>query len=277
VGEDTDSVGWNTSVSSDVRRIHVDRRWGDEPNANRFTISVPFRRHYVVLNGLAPRAGKDFQLAGDLDCDDCSGWSVECSGCQVSVREARKEFRLSTDPVIPAKNAATIIKQGFCASIPSGRTLGVSGAIGGIGGQAGTLEMVTNYNTGEVSGFASGGVQVGFNGGASANVLLGLISNLGNSNANYSGPFTNAAASVGAFGAFIGLPSAGLSNPLKIDPNGASVGGVTAGASLFGAGAATASVTYYTKPVSLGKIWSTPPGPFSVYDLSMYLVRRVCQ
>ena len=177
----------------------------------------------------------------------------------------------------PAKTAARIIKQGFCSSIPSGRTLGVSGAIGVIGGQAGTLEVVTNYNTGEVSGFASGGVQVGFNGGASANVLLVLISNLGNSIANYSGPFTNAAASVGAFGAFIGLPSAGFSNPLKIDPNGASVGGVTAGASLFGAGAATASVTYYTKPVSLGKIWSTPPGPFSVYDLSMYLVRRLCQ
>jgi len=60
VGEDTDSVGWNTSVSSDVRGIYVDRGWGDEPNANRFTISVPFHRHYVVLNGLAPRAGKDF-------------------------------------------------------------------------------------------------------------------------------------------------------------------------------------------------------------------------
>ena len=154
--------------------------------------------------------------------------------------------------------------------------MGVSGSIGIVGGEAGTLEVVSNYNTGEVSGFASGGVQVGWNGGASANLLAGFITNLGTSNANYSGPFTNAAASVGPFGGFVGLSSAGYSNPLKIDLKGAAVAGGTVGISLFSPASATASVTYYSKPLPLGNVF-TSAGPLATFDQLMYVLRRVCQ
>jgi len=165
-----------------------------------------------------------------------------------------------------------------CRLVPEGSTLGVSGAIGIVGGQAGTLEVITNYNTGEVSGFASGGLQVGFNGGLSGNVMAGLIRNLP-SNSSYSGPFTNGAASLGPFGGFVGLSSGGFSRPLNIDPHGAQVAGATLGKSGFGIASATASVTIYTKPRHLGNIWTTPSalGPAGmIANSALYGLRQLC-
>jgi hypothetical protein len=130
--------------------------------------------------------------------------------------------------------------------------------------------------TAEMSGFASGGPQVGWNGRASANFLGGFIKNPDTSNANYSGPFTNAAASIGPFGGFVGLSSAGYSNPLKINLKGAAVAGGTFGLSLFSPVSVTASVTYYSKPLALGNVFTTS-GPLATFDQLMYVLRRVCQ
>ena len=66
-------------------------------------------------------------------------------------------------------------KSKLCQMLPVGRTVGVSGSLGLIGGQTGSLQMVVDYDTGEISGFATGGLQVGWNGGASASVSAGLI------------------------------------------------------------------------------------------------------
>jgi len=46
-------------------------------------------------------------------------------------------------------------------------------------------EIVINYNSGQVSAFAYGGAQGGWNGGASASVYSGYVYGLDNSNGNY--------------------------------------------------------------------------------------------
>jgi RHS repeat-associated protein len=82
------------------------------------------------------------------------------------------------------------IKQKICSAIPSGRTVGVSGGVGGVGSVVGGGELVINYDSGQVSAFGFGGAQVGWNGGLSAAVYSGFVWGLNSSNSNYSGGFT---------------------------------------------------------------------------------------
>jgi RHS repeat-associated protein len=51
----------------------------------------------------------------------------------------------------------TAIKKKICDTIPSGRTVGVSGALGAVGSVVGGGEIVINYNSGQVSAFGFGG------------------------------------------------------------------------------------------------------------------------
>jgi hypothetical protein len=153
----------------------------------------------------------------------------------------------------------------------------VSGAIGGVGSDVASFESVVNYNTGEISGFASGGVGVGWNGGAQGSVNGGFIFNLGDSNASYKGPFTNGSASVGPVGIFTGLSSGGLNNPVDFNFGGPNVVGVSAGLSVIDAfPIGGGSVTYYTEPVPMGNIFSNPSAT-SVLDYVMYAARQVCR
>jgi len=59
----------------------------------------------------------------------------------------------------------------------------------GVGG-----ELVVNYDSGQVSAFAFGGFQVGWNGGVSGSAYTGFVWGLNGSNSNYSGGFTGVAA-----------------------------------------------------------------------------------
>jgi RHS repeat-associated protein len=74
------------------------------------------------------------------------------------------------------------IKQKICGVIPSGRTVGASGALGLLGGPTGGGEVVINYNSGQSSAFAFGGAQVGWNGGASGSVFTGFVYGLNGNN-----------------------------------------------------------------------------------------------
>jgi len=139
------------------------------------------------------------------------------------------------------------------------------------------LEVVTNYNTGEISGFASGGLQVGFNGGFSGNVIAGNIYNLGTSNSNYSGPFTTAAGSLGTFGGFASCTARGVTSPFCVK-GAPSVLGVSAGKSGFGPASLTASATSYSKPLPLGNIKTNGfASPLAMTDLLMFAARQLCQ
>lgn len=46
------------------------------------------------------------------------------------------------------------LKKTVCGWLPSGRTMGVSAGAGNIGGAVGGLEVVLNYDSGQISGFA---------------------------------------------------------------------------------------------------------------------------
>ncbi|MBZ5509463.1 MAG: hypothetical protein LAO78_28765 [Acidobacteriia bacterium] len=144
-------------------------------------------------------------------------------------------------------------------------------------------EIVFNYNTGEVSAFAFGGSQWGWNGGVSGSISTAFIHNLGDKNSNYSGPFTGLSFSVptpipgvGA-GATAAATSEGASGPLKIDPKGAYSQGISIGGALAGKYGGGFSVTRYSKPFALGNFLYNPLAPgVSPIDYAMYLLRRPC-
>jgi hypothetical protein len=159
-----------------------------------------------------------------------------------------------------------------CSAIPSGRTEGVSGGLGGVGSVGGGGELVFNYNSGQVSAFGFGGVQVGWNGGASGSIYTGFVYGLNSSNSNYSGGFTgfNVGDGLGIFGA---SSSGGLSGGTGgLAPNGAvTAGGISLGGGLLGGLAGGATATNYTNPLQLGKLWAFDP-----LDALLYAARQLC-
>ena len=81
-------------------------------------------------------------------------------------------------------------RNAFCSGIPSGRLASVGGAMGAVGAVSGSISQVVNYDSGQVSDFATGGLQLGWNGAASGSVSAGFtFGNLGDSNSNFSGKF----------------------------------------------------------------------------------------
>ena len=106
-------------------------------------------------------------------------------------------------------NSLIRLKQKICSAILSGRTFGVSGGLGGVGSVGGGGEVVINYNSGQVSALGFGGVQVGWNGGASGSAYTGFVYGLNDSNSNYSGGFTGVNGSAGYEG-FVARSSGGL-------------------------------------------------------------------
>ncbi len=166
------------------------------------------------------------------------------------------------------------IESSICSTLPQGRTFGISGSVGGVGGQTGSVEIVINYNTGEMSGFASGGLLAGWNGVAQASVSSGFIYGaLNGDNSGYSGGFSAFQGGDGP-GFFRASSSGGLTGGVSgMIPD----GNVTAAGASFGVSAIPLptggfSVTNYTKPLSLGRsraLWSP-------IDYLFYWARRGC-
>jgi RHS repeat-associated protein len=155
------------------------------------------------------------------------------------------------------------VKQRVCSAIPEGRTIGVSGGIGGIGGQTGSLELVVNYRSGQVSGFASGGFQFGWNGVAQGSVTTGVINgDLRADNSGYKGAFNSVSFNPAVLGGYASASSGGGTN----------VVGGSAGLNLLGTPTLTISRTYYTKPLSLGKYWALA----NPVDLGFFFAKQAC-
>jgi RHS repeat-associated protein len=165
------------------------------------------------------------------------------------------------------------LKNAVCSAIPSGRTTGVSEALGAVGSVEYTAEVVTNYNTGETSGFVSGGMQGGWNGGAQATVFTGFIYGLGSSNSNYSGGFTTLSGGAG-LGGFISKSSGGLNGKASgIVPSGkVTVVGASVGSSLIPGPTGGVAVTNYSDPPPMGNL--SPSNPL---DLAFYAARQACK
>lgn len=181
------------------------------------------------------------------------------------------------------------VKRAYCSALPEGRTEGVAGTLGIIGGATGSVERLVNYNTGEVSGFVSGGFQGGYNGGASVSIETGFVYNLGNSNSAYSGGFTTASASYAtpvpftSVGVFTSASSGGFSSTpasaINFSPGGAKVVGISTSAALFGRYGFGVSATNYSQPIALGNMLTNPASsPLAeILDVALYVSRQVCQ
>jgi hypothetical protein len=165
------------------------------------------------------------------------------------------------------------LKSAVCSALPSGRTTGASGGLGGIGSLGGGGEVVVNYNSGQVSAFGFGGLQVGWNGGASGPIYTGFVYGLNNSNSNYSKGFTGANGGY-VLGGFAASSSGGLTGGASgLAPNGqVKTGGVSFGASLIPTPTGGVTATNYTKPLQLGKFWA-----FGPTDFALYVARQVCK
>jgi hypothetical protein len=149
------------------------------------------------------------------------------------------------------------IRRALCRAVPRGRVSGASGTLGLVGGPTGGVELVQNYRSGQISGFAFGGAQVGWNGGAGANGYTGFVWGLNDSNSNYSGGFSGVNGQ-NAVGLNVQSSSGGLTGSAReLIPNPREVTSValTAGGSLIPTPTGGASVTNYTRPLQLGKWW----------------------
>jgi len=167
-----------------------------------------------------------------------------------------------------------------CAAAPNGGVQGISGSLGGIGGPTGALEIVTNYRTGQVSGFAAGGVSVGWNGGASASGYQGYAWGLAGDNSNYKGGFTSATISAGSPIAHVGpqftlsSSSGGVTGtPQQMMPNGqVTTATVGLNASIIAPPVSVnAAVTNYTAPSQIGNFMLMSPG-----NIGPFALNQVC-
>jgi RHS repeat-associated protein len=171
--------------------------------------------------------------------------------------------------------ANNTLSQKICSAIPSGRTTGASGGVGGVGSPGGGGELVVNYNTGQVSAFAFGGLQVGWNGGVSGSVYTGFVWGLNGSNSNYSGGFTGVNGGAG-LGGFAESSSGGLTGGTSgLAPNGnVNAAGISLGGGLLGGFSGGVTATNYSNPAQLGKFWGFGLNPV---DWLLYAARQVCK
>lgn len=194
-----------------------------------------------------------------------------------------------SDPSGMDKNPG--FKQRLCSVLPQGRTMGFSGVFSSfLGGVTGGGEILYNYNTGEVSAFAEGGVVgPGWAGWLTGGPSLGFVQNLGDSNSNYSGPFSNVTGGVGPVSLTISATSGGFRGPLSFPSNGV-VSASVSFTPLSGLPAPVSgypSVTYYSNPMALGNFLNgTAPGdsftdPISainnLFDDTMFSLRQLCK
>ncbi|MGA7615720.1 MAG: RHS repeat-associated core domain-containing protein, partial [Thermoanaerobaculia bacterium] len=154
-------------------------------------------------------------------------------------------------------------KQVICKAVPSGRTTGASGGVGAIGSGVAGGEIVMNYDSGQVSAFTFGGLQLGWNGVASAQAYTGVVSGLRPDNANYSGIFVGGygSAAVGIFGA------SSTDHSVK-------TGGASLGASLIESPTFGVNVTQYSSPLQIGRYW---PFALSPVDAGLLVTRQLCK
>ena len=157
----------------------------------------------------------------------------------------------------------------LCGLLPAGRTVGVNGSLGMIGGQNGSLQLVVDYDTGEISGFATGGLQLGWNGGAAGSVSVGWVyTSPGGqfSPRDFSGSFKNVYGSAGE----------GPGGSVSWSSGGVRAVSVSVGVSLTGA---TGGVSYTatSKPLPLGDVWTQMMSPIGLADFGLYLLRQLCK
>jgi RHS repeat-associated protein len=158
------------------------------------------------------------------------------------------------------------LKSAYCFAVPTGRSISLSGALGGVGAVSGEGDMVLNYNSGQTSLFGTGGMSFGWNGGASVTATTGLVYGLGKTNNGFSGPFKGA-----SFYAPTPIPFVGAGGSV-IRGGGVTVFSAGASAALAGKYGGGISVTDTSHPLNTGRFTD-----FSLGDYLGFLARAPCQ
>lgn len=130
---------------------------------------------------------------------------------------------------------------------------------------------VTNYNTGEVSDFATWGIHAGWNAVASASLSVGfiLMPNGQFNNADFSGAFNNISASA----------PEGFGGSVSWASNGVKVASASFGANAVPIPTLNYSRTWTSQPRAAGSIWTNFDGqnPTEYVDLTLYGLRQLCE
>ncbi|MDX6403193.1 MAG: hypothetical protein QOH70_648 [Blastocatellia bacterium] len=149
-----------------------------------------------------------------------------------------------------------------------------------LGGPTGGVALVQNYRSGQISGFAFGGAQVGWNNVATGTGYTGFVWGLNDSNSNYSGGFSGVTGG-GNFGGFAQSSSGGVTNGVAgmiPNPRGVTVVGANAGVS-FPTGVRVSgglNATNYTPPLQLGKWWMQAAN-VNWIDTPLIAANQVCR
>jgi len=183
-------------------------------------------------------------------------------------------FAVSAFGIAPSKS----LKQRICSALPTGRTIGISGGLGGVGSVGGGGEVVINYQSGQVSAFGFGGVQAGWNGGASGSVYTGFVYGLNGSNSNYSGGFTGVNGGAG-FGGFAARSSGGLTGGAGglLPTSGVTAAGVSFGGGLLSGATGGVTATNYSNPFQFGAGLSALIGSINPIDSLLSAAQQVCK
>jgi len=232
--------------------------------------------------GPSDNGGEDFEDADDPNECTSNGGTLPTDQTTVTVNgdspgdvDTIENGQQIYPQIVQSYDANNSLKQQICSAIPSGRTTGASGGVGGVGSPGGGGELVVNYDTGQVSAFAFGGLQVGWNGGVSGSVYTGFVWGLNGTNSNYSGGFTGVNGGAG-LGGFAESSSGGLTGGTSgLVPNGnVNAAGISLGGGLLGGFSGGVTATNYSNPAQLGKFWGFGLSPV---DWLLYAARQVCK
>lgn len=170
------------------------------------------------------------------------------------------------------------IKNAACELLPSGGVTSVEGTMGTVGGVTGSFNIVTNYDSGQVTAFRSGGGFVGLQGEWSGGISSGAIfGGLASDNSNFGGYFTSANAGYSYYGLSVSASSGGYKHPLTLSTP--IVVSASVGRSLFLPGSFTVSETNSIPVAQLGSFadGTAPTGSSYInYNRLLYLLRRPC-
>jgi RHS repeat-associated protein len=217
--------------------------------------------------------GQDGSRSGCISDDLCKEDPEKCKGkTHVDPKKEAEQADWMSELAARTKKILLATKKKICENIPDGRSAGATGTAGaGVAGVV-SMETVINWNTGEISNFYSAGQEIGVTSPSIA-ATGGAIYNLGNSNANYSGPFLNLTVAYGALGITTSYPT-DVQGHIKLGP--------TVTTTSLGVSAVpftmAASRTFTSSPEPAGSLHDKVPNPHvRPRDFVMLKVRKVCQ
>jgi hypothetical protein len=222
--------------------------------------------------GSSDNGGEDLEDADTADECTSNGGTVPNVQQSVTVNGSNSSNQDLSSGRDSTGTAPSSLLGKICGTVPSGTVVSVSGN-GNFVGTAGSLDLVTNGRTGEVTGFFSPGY---FAGAATFGASLTggyTFGNLGSGNSNFAGGFSGISGGYGIFAGSVTTSSGGPASPLSgISPR--SPGHVTTvSAGVQTPGRALSVNSTFSLPNQLGKFWTLADPATAL----VYLANQACK